>query len=230
MKTKRQGALIFGAVLFAVAAAFAIVFFSSAAGQAGAAPTPTEEKENGEPEQPAAAQTGEAELLYASLGNGTCAVTGPGSLRESCLVIPGVSPAGERVVKIAARAFYGCRGIAVIRIPETVTEIGALAFADCRDLTYLSVSAQNPVYRDVEGVLFTADGRVLIQYPPMRYGEPFDLPKSVAAIAEMAFYGCQNLKSVAYAGSGEDWERIGIGARNYGLIAATVFFAKSGEE
>ena len=156
-------------------------------------------------------------------------VVGPGGVRDACVVIPKTSPAGERVAKIASRAFFGCEWITAVQIPETVKEIGDKAFADCKNLVYISVGAQNPVYCDADGVLYTADKRVLLQYPPMRAGEPLFLPASLTAVSEMAFYGCKNLKTVVYEGSGEDWERIEIGARNYALYAAAITFNATGE-
>lgn len=164
-------------------------------------------------------------LLYESLGNGTCAVVGLGACRDLLVAIPEVSPAGERVVRVAARAFYGCGQITAFEIPSTVREIGALAFADCASLVFISVSPDNPYFTDVGGVLFTADKRTLLVYPPMRAANPAVIPASVTGIAEMAFYNCRYLTSVRYEGSAEAWDRIAIGGRNYSLTAAAVEFA-----
>ena len=250
MKIGKQIALLALVLVLAVAGSAAIVWFGSSrvqaenglpedaqpAKQSSAEPRQSANDqpageidegspENGEDEQ----EEAEGELLYQSLGNGICCVLGPGGVRDACVVIPKLSPAGERVAKIAPRAFYGCEWISAVQIPETVREIGALAFADCKNLVYISVNGQNPVYCDEDGVLYTADKRVLLQYPPLRAGDPLCLPASVTAVSEMAFYGCKNLKSVLYAGSGEDWERIEIGARNYDLVAASISFSASGE-
>jgi hypothetical protein len=43
-----------------------------------------------------------------------------------------------------------------------VTSIGDRAFASYRNLTAISVSAQNRQYQDIDGVLFTKDGRALL--------------------------------------------------------------------
>ncbi len=165
-------------------------------------------------------------LLYESLGNGTCTVAGIGNFRDACVIIPETSPAGERVVRVSQRAFLGCESVTAVQIPATVREIGSLAFADCPNLVYISVSADNAYYCDVGGVLFTADRRVLIQYPPMRAGNPAVIPASVATIPEMAFYKCVYLKNVQYEGSAEDWDRISIAPRNHSLVAAAVEFQK----
>ena len=167
----------------------------------------------------------ENSLFYESLGNGTCTVAGIGGLRDACVIIPETSPAGERVVRVSARAFLGCGQITAVQIPASVREIGALAFADCKNLVYLSVSASNPYFRDVEGVLFTADGHTLIQYPPMRAGTAV-IPANVTSVCEMAFYRCVNLKTVRYEGTVEAWDHITIAPRNYSLYSASVEFAE----
>lgn len=259
MKVGKQIAILVGISLLAVAVAVAVVWFGNSKPQTkvnaqgdlqtarqntqtdtlsdsakppdesrSADPEPTGDPETDHADDPGE-QTADAELLFQSLGNGNCMVVGPGGVRDACVVIPKTSPAGEKVVKIASRAFFGCEWITALQIPETVKEIGDKAFADCKNLVYISVSAQNPVYCDADGVLYTADKRVLLQYPPMRAGEPLVLPASLTAVSEMAFYGAKNLKTVLYQGSGEDWERIEIGARNFALYAAAITFGATGE-
>ncbi len=254
MKIGKQIALIAIVSLLAIGAAVAIVWFGSPTAQQTADPPgaqqpadqstgqtqppanePTKQKdndpntgENDPADEPPDEEPGE-ELLFQSLGNGTCSVMGPGGVKDACVTIPKTSPAGEKVVKIASRAFFGCEGITAVQIPETVREIGDKAFADCKNLVYISVNPQNPVYCDMDGVLYTADKRILLQYPPMRAGDPLILPASVTSVSEMAFYQSKNLKSVFYEGSGEDWEHIEIGSYNYALIASVIRFNAQSE-
>ena len=163
-------------------------------------------------------------LSFASAGDGTCTLVGIGSCTDSCVVIPTYSPAGDRVTSIAARALYGQKRINAIQIPPTVEHIGALAFANCPNLVYISVSDQNEDYCDIDGILYTSDGRELLLYPPMRAGASVTLSLVTTEIAEMAFYNCAYLTHVYYTGSPEMWERITIGAKNYSLIAASKTF------
>ena len=165
-------------------------------------------------------------LLFSSNGDGTCRLIGVGQTPDACLVIPDISPAGDRVIEIAPRALYGCEGVTAVQIPASVRVIGELAFADCKDLIYISVNAHNPAFCDVDGVLYTADLRVLLLYPPMRAGSTATLKDVTQEIAPMAFYRCAYLSHVAYLGSPEDWESISIGSKNYSLIAASVTFLK----
>ena len=163
-------------------------------------------------------------LSFASAGDGTCTLVGIGSCTDSCVVIPTYSPAGDRVTTIAARALYGQKRINAIQIPPTVEYIGALAFANCPNLVYISVSDQNEDYCDIDGILYTSDGRELLLYPPMRAGGSVTISLVTTEIAEMAFYNCAYLSHVYYTGSPDAWERITIGTKNYSLIAAAKTF------
>ncbi len=163
-------------------------------------------------------------LSFASNGNGTCTVTGIGKCDDACIVIPEYSPADERVTAIAPRAFYACATATAIQIPKSVTSIGALAFAACPNLVYLSVDAANTDYCDIDGILYTADGRALITYPAMRAGAEITISAVTVEIMEMAFYNCSYLSRIYYTGSAEQWESIAIAPKNYSLTAAAKSF------
>ncbi len=164
-------------------------------------------------------------LSFASAGDGTCTVIGIGSCTDSCVVIPTFSPSGDLVTAVAARAFYGCKQINAVQIPASVEHIGALAFANCPGLVYISVSDGNEEFCDIDGILYTSDGRELLLYPPMRAGASVTISLVTTEIADMAFYGCAYLTQIYYTGSAEQWERITIGAKNYSLTAAAKSFA-----
>ncbi|MBE6633978.1 MAG: hypothetical protein E7620_06520 [Ruminococcaceae bacterium] len=180
-------------------------------------PTPTQA-----PTAPAESGVG---LAFESIGNGDCRLIGIGTCRDAFVVIPERSPKGERVAEIAPRALMGCATVTAVQIPSTVRRIGELALANCPNLIYVSVSEGNPSYRDEEGVLYSADGKTLLLYPPMRAGSTLYIPFSVTEIADMAFYQCAYLSSIRYAGTPEDWECINVGSKNYSLIAAAKSFS-----
>lgn len=166
-------------------------------------------------------------LLFSSYGNGTCILVGLGSCTDACVVIPEYAPNGDRVVEIAARAFYGAASVSAIQIPAGITRIGSLAFGDCRNLSYISVDERNTVFCDRDGVLYSADGHTLFLYPALRQGSTYTLRREVTEIREMAFYNCVYLKNINYTGTAEDWEAILIGSKNHSLIAAAKSFSTS---
>ena len=168
-------------------------------------------------------------LTFTSNGNGTCTLTGVGACKDICVVVPATSPAGDKVTAIGAQAFYNCTSITVVQIPASVTQIGHLAFGGCTGLVYITVSTGNYSYKDIGGVLYTADGKTLVHYPAGSASSSVSIPASVNKIEDMAFYGCKSLKSVRYGGTQEAWSRIAVGSMNYSLNAASVTCADTGK-
>lgn len=116
--------------------------------------------------------------------------TGPGG----AVTIPdtiGVYP----VTAIAAGAFYGLSTVSSFTIPGSVTSIGNAAFADCPGLTNITVDEDNYDYRGDDGVLFSADGYTLIQYPGGLEGD-YSIPEGVTSIGNAAFFGCAGLTAI----------------------------------
>ena len=62
------------------------------------------------------------------------------------------------------------------------------------------VPEDNALYRSIDGVLYTKDGKTLLDYPGARKGEHFDVPEGVESINYNAFYN-DNLVSVSLPGS-----------------------------
>jgi hypothetical protein len=63
------------------------------------------------------------------------------------------------VVSIGDLAFEGCTGLISVNIPPSVTYIGYLAFSGCSGLKAIKVHPKNRQYKDIDGVLFTKDGK-----------------------------------------------------------------------
>ena len=94
----------------------------------------------------------------------------------------------------------GCSGIAAgalaalgsqveeIGIPANITEIQPGAFAGLSNLGWIEADGENPAYVTVDGVLYTADGTVLLAFPAAWTGT-FQVPESVKSFAEGAFDG-----------------------------------------
>lgn len=94
----------------------------------------------------------------------------------------------------------GCSGIAAgalaalgsqveeIEIPSNITEIQPGAFAGLSNLGWIEADEANPAYVTVDGVLYTADGTVLLTFPAAWTGT-FQVPESVKSFAEGAFDG-----------------------------------------
>ena len=130
-------------------------------------------------------------LASVTIGNG---VTLIGDLAfASCTALTSVT-IPDSVTTIDFCAFSGC-ALTSVTIPDSVISIGYLAFSQCYDLTAIDVSAGNPAYVSVDGVLYDKTMTTLIQYPIKKTG-PFNIPSSVATIEEEAFAYADWLTSI----------------------------------
>ena len=113
------------------------------------------------------------------------------------------------VEKIGAYAFT-MTGISEVALPESLREIGELAFGGtrlrtveipagvekigwgalyCEELESVSVAEGNAAYKAVDGVLYTADGLKLMQYPCAKGEKSYTVPEGVEMIMDAAFAG-----------------------------------------
>lgn len=60
-------------------------------------------------------------------------------------------------------------------------------FAYCNSLQNIIVEEGNANFKDIDGVLYTADGKKLIRYPNGRTAKHFNIPEGVEIIASQAF-------------------------------------------
>ena len=143
-------------------------------------------------------------LAQLSIGSGLTEIPG-WAFSDACfteLSIP------ENVRSIGEGAFYYCAqletvalpdglehigeyafflaGLKTVTIPAGTTTVARGAFARCPELTAISVAAGNGSYRSADGVLLTADGRTLEQYPAGKSDERYTVPDGVHTIRESA--------------------------------------------
>lgn len=126
---------------------------------------------------------------------------------------------GSVCEEIGDQAFYWCKNITTLVIPDSVAKIGKEAFVNCQGLESLTLPAamttfdkdmiKNCVkltnleiggganYKTVDGVLFTADGKTMIFYLPTLTATTYTVPEGVETIGEKAFNSNTSLTSVS---------------------------------
>ena len=118
------------------------------------------------------------------------------SVPSGDFTIPSVVSSGEnsyKVYSIDNDAFYGCRSLTSITIPEGVTSIGDEAFYNCSSLTSITIP---------EGV--TSIGGEAFYW--CRSLTEITIPESVISIGISAFANCENL--AAFYGEGNSYYKI----------------------
>ena len=102
----------------------------------------------------------------------------------------------ESVTSIGSFAFYGCDSLESITIPESVTSIGESAFSRCKLLENIKVDENNPIYTQIQGVLFNKIENILLTFPITKTIVSYSIPNGIVHIGESAFSGCNSLESI----------------------------------
>lgn len=111
----------------------------------------------------------------------------------------------EGLKEIRDRAFYGCSQLGEVSIVSSVNSIGTGVFANCRSLNMISVSYGNQKYCAVNGVLYTKNKEMLVQWPAAlsvanTIGTEYTIGSQdcpVQVIGDRAFEGCIFLQSIS---------------------------------
>lgn len=111
----------------------------------------------------------------------------------------------DSVTYIDRNAFFWCKSLTSVFIPDSVTYIGNVAFSWCFSLTNIMVDEKNPLYKSVDGNLYSKDGTILIQYATAKSETSFAVPDGVICIADYAFATrnspCYKLENITIPGS-----------------------------
>lgn len=135
-------------------------------------------------------------VLYSKDKSELCYVP---STRKAEFVIP------WEVELISRSAFRSCRQLESVRF--SVHEDGKAAassmendikelFSECSCLQTIRVEEGHPLYKDVDGVLLSADGKILFTVPFAYEAKEYTVPDSVEEIAFKSFSFCQNIERI----------------------------------
>ncbi|MCR5672380.1 MAG: leucine-rich repeat protein, partial [Lachnospiraceae bacterium] len=103
----------------------------------------------------------------------------------------------ESVRTVGSAAFSGCTDLYSVSLPRTVREIGSGVFAGCTSLASVPIAATNENYTSYDGVIYSSDGKKLVQYLAGRPSTTYQMPRSVREIEEYAFWGANNLSKLS---------------------------------
>ena len=108
----------------------------------------------------------------------------------------------EGLTTIGFGALGGCTSLTEITIPASVTTIGEDAFGfslvvsvTCENLKAIYVDENNKNYKDIDGVLYTKDGKTIVKFPYAK-ANTYTIPDGVTTIGAYAFHPCNQMTEV----------------------------------
>ena len=119
--------------------------------------------------------------------------------QNGSIVIPDtVTKNGEtyNVIGVNQYAFANCTWVNAVSIGKYVSAIEPSAFRGCKNLTAITVDANNLQFADQDGVLFDKCGLYLYAYPAGRAAATYDIPGTCDTVGTQSFYGAVNLTSL----------------------------------
>ena len=142
---------------------------------------------------------------------------------DASLVVPKTID-GVEIKSIALPAFFNCKTLASITIPDSITYINAYAFETCESLTSINIDENNKNYSSVDGVIFNKIKTTLIRCPEGKIAKNYVIPDSVVRIEGSAFEHCYSLESITVPSSLQF-----IGRSAFDVHANTKFYTESEE-
>lgn len=108
----------------------------------------------------------------------------------------------SNVKSIGKESFARCTELVKIEIPSNVGNIGGGAFTGCTKLESLKVNPNNKKYcSSAGGVLYSKDGKYILQYPAGKKVTTYTVPPGVVRIGSYSFAGCTTIKHITIPNS-----------------------------
>lgn len=112
---------------------------------------------------------------------------------------------GDKIREFRENCFSNCNSLGSIEIPITTTYISPTAF-NALYLSSITVNEFNPIYCDIDGVLYNKKKDTLVRYPAYKEGTSYNILDGVKNILPSAFAYAWRLNEINIEG---DVENIG---------------------
>lgn len=95
--------------------------------------------------------------------------------------------------------FNDCKALVEVSLPATVVKLNLGVFDGCVNISNVFVDDESEYYKDIDGIVFSKDGKELLFFPKGRQGDAngeYVLPEGVESISEGAFKGMRYIEKI----------------------------------
>lgn len=135
------------------------------------------------------------------------------------------------VSEIGNYAFHCCTSLITAKMPEGITDMSAFfyqchslksmhigkyvkdlnwTFFDCENLESITIDEENPYFKLVDGVVYSADGKTLVLYPAKRSGTVYHVLEGTQNLAAYAISFTTELETVVLPEGFTELNQLGI--------------------
>ena len=98
--------------------------------------------------------------------------------------------------------FSECTGLTKVELPKSVTKLNLGVFDGCVNIKEIKVDKDNENYKDIDGVVFTKDGKELMFFPKGKTVEnnTYYINGDIESVSEGAFRGARFVEKIVIGG------------------------------
>lgn len=101
----------------------------------------------------------------------------------------------ESLKEIGEAAFSSCKNLESVKIGKNLETLGLDAFVSCKKLAGVEISAENPNFKSIDGIIYNGDATKLIKCVEGKTGD-IVIPESTTELDIEAFFRCANITAV----------------------------------
>ena len=102
----------------------------------------------------------------------------------------------DSVQSIGDIAFLGCENLTEINIPDSVEKIGVNPFDECINLLNIEISDNHPILAFIDNALFYKPEKKIVSYLSTSKKNKYEIPEGIESIGDLAFSWCTNLTEI----------------------------------
>ena len=114
----------------------------------------------------------------------------------NCNVLKSIGLTTENQLTTLGENAFGYTALETFHYAASLKTVGERPLRSCEKLQSITVAADNTLFKSLDGVLMSKDGKTLVQYPGAKKGTSYTTPAGVTAIGDFAFEDVKRINTL----------------------------------